>query len=78
MAIQIESTSTRPDLRYSVSAIGIEFKYLSSPSMEILAKWLDLKAALQDSMIEGYQTMAAENLRLAEEDMPIALETWPE
>ena len=78
MAIQIESTSARPDIQYSVSAIGIEFQCLSSPSMEMLANWLDLKATLQDSMIEGYQTMAAENLRLAEEDMPIALETWPE
>jgi len=45
--------------------------------MDMLAKWLSLKATLQNSMIEGYQTMAAENLRLAEEDMPIALETWP-
>ena len=78
MVIQIESTSTRADLQYSVSATGIEFKCLSSPSMEMLAKWLDLKATLRGSMIEGYQTMAAENLRLAEEDMPIALETWPE
>jgi len=77
MVIQIESTSSRPDIQYSVSSIGIEFKYLSSPSMDMLAKWLSLKATLQNSMIEGYQTMAAENLRLAEEDMPIALETWP-
>ena len=78
MAIQIESTSTREDIQYSASAIGIKFQCLSSPSMEMLAKWLDLKATLRDSMIEGYQTMAAENLKLAEEGMSIALETWPQ
>ena len=78
MAIQIESTSARPDLQYSVSAIGIEFQCLSSPSKEMLEKWLDIKATLQASMIEGYQTMAAENLKLAEEALPIALETWPQ
>ena len=78
MVTQIKSTSTREDIQYSASAIGIKFQCQSSPSIEMLAKWLDLKATLRDSMIEGYQTMAAENLRLAEEDMPIALETWPE
>ena len=27
---------------------------------------------------EGYQTMAAENLKLAEENISIVLETWPQ
>ncbi len=73
MAIDIKTAARMQDLQYSETAIGIKFHSLSSPSIEILEEWLDLKAALRDSMIEGYQTMAAENLRLAEEDMPIAL-----
>lgn len=73
MAIDIKTAARMQDLQYSVSAIGIKFHSLSSPSI-----WLDLKATLRDSMIEGYQTMAAENLKLAEEGMSIALKTWPQ
>jgi len=29
------------------------------------------------AMIEGYKAMAAENSRLAEESLPVALEEWP-
>ena len=82
MAIQLiaEYRQTPSDISYnSKSDLGDSFKYrLASPSLEIMEKWLHEHTALRAAMIEGYQTMAAENLKLAEEDMPIVLETWPQ
>lgn len=34
------------------------------------------QAMLQQAMIEGYQAMAEENRRFAEEAMPLAAEVW--
>jgi len=73
-----ETKSSRPDIQYSASGIGISFTHMASPSVEMMAKWLNLQTALRASMIEGYQTMAAENLKLAEENLSIVLETWPQ
>ena len=78
MVIDIRHTSARPDLEYSASSIGIKYGYIASPSREKLDEWLDVKTALRASMIEGYQSMAAENLKMAEENLSIALETWPQ
>lgn len=50
----------------------------ASPSLEMMRKWLDERTALKVTMIEGYNTMAVENLTLAEENMSMAFETWPE
>ena len=84
MAIPI-STQTRKENSYEdksdldKSDMGNSLPYRSaSPSLEMIEKWLDEQTALRASMIEGYQTMAAENIRLAEEALPIALETWPQ
>lgn len=71
-----ESESARPDLEYSASGIGINFTHVASPSIEMLREWLNVQTALRASMIQGYQTMAAENLKFAKEALPIALETW--
>jgi len=73
-----ESKSARPDLEYSASGIGINFTHVASPSIEMLRKWLNVQTALRASMVEGYRTMAADNLKLAEEALPIAFETWPQ
>lgn len=73
-----EFKSPQLDTQCSASGIGINFTHIASPSLEMMAEWLNLQTALSASMIEGYQTMAAENLKLAEEDMPIVLETWPQ
>ena len=78
MAIKIESASARPDLEYSASGIGINFVYIASPSLETIEELINVQTALRASMIECYQTMAAENLKLAKEALPIALETWPQ
>lgn len=78
MVIKIESTSAQPDLEYSASGIGINFTYIASPSFEAIEELINIQTALRASMIEGYRTMAAENLKLAEEDMSIVLETWPQ
>jgi len=78
MIINMKTSSARPDLDYSVSGIGINYEYANSPSLEKIDEWLDLKTALRESMIEGYQKTAAENLEIAEEDMQIVLETWPQ
>jgi len=32
---------------------------------------------VEDELVEGYETMAAENSQLAEEFLPAALEEWP-
>jgi len=73
-----EFKSPRLDTQCSASGIGISFTHIASPSLEVIAEWLNLQTALRASMIEGYQTIATENLRLAEEGMSIALETWPQ
>lgn len=82
MDVQIiaEYRQTRSDISYeSKSDLGNSLKYESaSPSLEMIEKWLNEQTALRTSMIEGYQTMATENLKLAEEGMSIALETWPQ
>ena len=72
-----ESGTSRPDLEYSASDIGIRFRHIASPSLEMMRKWLNVQTALRASMIQGYHTMAAENLRFAEQALPIALEIWP-
>ncbi len=33
---------------------------------------------IRQRMIEGYKAVAAENLKFAEEALPLALETWPD
>ncbi len=76
MVINLRATSARPELEYSASSIGINYEYAASPSFEKMAEWLDVKTALQTSMIEGYQTMSAENLELAEGNISLAIETW--
>ena len=73
-----EFKSPRLDTQYSASGIGINFTHIASPSVEMMAEWLNLKTALRASMTEGYRTMAPENLKFAEEALPIALETWPQ
>lgn len=73
-----ESESAQPNLGYSASGIGINFTPIASPSIETLREWLNVQTALRASMIQGYRTMAAENLKFAEEALPIALETWPQ
>ena len=73
-----EFKSPRLDVQYSAAGVGIGFTHIASPSLEALAEWLNLRTALRASMTEGYQTMAAENLKLAEENMSIVLETWPQ
>ena len=84
MAIPI-STQTRSDINYEdnsyldKSDVGNSLPYRSaSPLLEMMEKWLDEQTALRASMIEGYRTMAAENLKLAEENIPIVHETWPQ
>lgn len=73
-----EFKQTRPDTQYSASGIGIHVTYIASPSIEMMAEWLNIQTTLRASMVEGYRIMAAENLKLAEENMPIVLETWPQ
>ncbi len=72
-----QTKSARPDLEYSASGIGINFSHAASPSLDMLREWLNVQTALRASMTQCYQTMAAENLRFAEEALPIVLETWP-
>ena len=78
MVMIIESKSAQPDVEYSASGIGIYFTYIASPSIEMMAEWLNVQTALRTVMIQGYKTMATENWKLAEEALPIAFETWPQ
>ena len=73
MVFPIWSTSGQFDVAYTASPNPI-FSSIASPSLEMLQACLDLRT----SMIEGYQVMASENLEIAEETLPIALETWPQ
>jgi hypothetical protein len=47
---------------------------LSEPDVDILG---ELVTVGKDEAVEGYEAMAAENSLLAEEFLPIGLETWP-
>ena len=47
---------------------------LFEPDVDILG---DLVTVGKDKAVEGYEAMAAENSLLAEEFLPIALESWP-
>ena len=47
---------------------------LSEPDADIVG---DLVTIGEDKAVEGYKAMAAENSLLAEEFLPIALESWP-
>ena len=73
-----ESSSAQPDLEHSASGTGVSFMHIASPSLKVIQELLNVQTALRASMIEGYQAMATENLKLAEEGMSIALETWPQ
>jgi hypothetical protein len=68
----------RPNTQYSASGIGIHVTYIASPSIEMMAEWPNIQTTLRASMVEGYRIMAAKNLKLAEENMPIVLESWPQ
>lgn len=46
----------------------------NEPNVEIRA---DLVAPSQDELAAAYKAMAAENSRIAEESLPVALEAWP-
>jgi len=73
-----ESKSACPHLEYSTSGVGVTFMHIASPSLKVIQELLNVQTALRASMIEGYQAMATENLKLAEEGMSIALETLPQ
>ena len=47
---------------------------LSQPDVDIIG---DLATIGKDESVEGYKAMAAENSLLADEFLPIALESWP-
>jgi hypothetical protein len=47
---------------------------LSEPDVDIVG---DLVTIGKDEAVEGYEAMAAENSLLAEEFLPIVLESWP-
>ena len=74
------STQTRSNISYEdKSDLGDSLPYrLASPSLEMIETWLYEQTSLRASMTEGYRTMAVENLKLAEEDLPIVFETWPQ
>lgn len=71
------SYKDKSDLDRSDTGDSLPYKS-ASPSLEMVKKWLNAQTALRASMIEGYRTMAAENLKLAEENISIVFETWPQ
>lgn len=55
--------------------IEMGFLPLSEPDVDIFID--DFLARYEDEALEGYKAMAEENILLAEEALPIALESWP-
>jgi hypothetical protein len=43
----------RTDTKYSATGIGIHVTYIASPSIEMMAKRLNIQTTLRDFMVEG-------------------------